>query len=654
MQRPNIWLAVAGGMIALLVLTACGGGGKSVTGNGGGSVTTRNAAIRNAVGAFAAIPKSTVDVENKAMLAWFQKNPEFVDSGITDQNVWAHCKDHTSVVMVNNRQIIDDGTRSAPVQTTRLPIDLPTSKKAHVINNFGGGNAAAANKIVAMLQAAGYKVSITGGSIAELGNLAGDGVFYIDSHGLFKKEDDGLDTYYLMSSDVYDENNTTNYDAGLANHSFDVVGEKSMVRQTDGTFKEVTDAHYAISNRFAAAHWKAGTFSTNSFVFINACSSGKTSLFRDVCFASGASAYAGWSGDVFNSYASSVGPFVLDRLLGANKVEKEVDGPQRPFDFSTIAGDLGKHGLAADAEGVTLTISQKPGTDFGLLTPTISYMGVDEYKKELTISGIFGTDQSVAKVTMDGVELAIKGWGFNSIVCDLPLSLSGDTIVEVRGHKSNVVRLTEWKAHFKTRLEQTPGSPLIQVGYLDVNFRADIHSHRDEPHQKPFDPIVPFVEESDSNGQYTASGVLSDANGVLDQWSGMSVLKALGVDAGAKNVLVCMGSIDVKNKKIDIQLLAAATEGMFSTKPPGGPEPLAGTLGLLDSSADSLEGPALHLTLNDDFSINGGIREDISTGILLRIQWDKIEASSPPDSLAGRSAATRHPGSAVRSVHRVR
>ena len=652
MRKINVWLLAAVALLASLLLTACGSGGKGGTtggigGSGTGSGSIRNAAVHSALAAFAAIPRSTVDAENQAMLAYFHKNSEFVDSGITDQNVWAICKDATRVFMINNRQVVDnsDGTRAARAQITRLAIDVPSSKTAHVINNYGNGNAGTTSKITAMLRAGGYTVSTAGGSIAELKQPAGDGIFYLDTHGATKIEKDGTTTFYLMASDVYDENNTKNYDADLKSGVVEVLGEKYPVRQPDGTIKDFVDGHYGLSSRFAAAKWNAHTFGQNSFVFINACLSGGPNGLREICLAKGASVFAGWAGSVLNDHAVKVGLFVFDRMLGAGVVEKEADGPQRPFDYTMLAGDLSKHGLAADMNGVTLTLAQNPGTDFGLLAPTISFMDVNEFKNELTIHGIFGTDQSVGKVTVDGAEIAIRGWGFNSLVCDLPPGLAGDTIVEVRGHKSNVVQLTEWKAHFKTRFEQEIGSSLVQVGFLDVNFRADVHSYREQPHQKPLETTVLFNQEQDSTGQFTASGVKTDVNGMSETWSGTAILQVFGTNPAPKNPLVCFGSIDVKSKKIDIALQATAFEGMFSTKTPDNvPEPLPGLTGRLDSETMNGDGaPTLHLTLNDDFSINGGVREEIVSGNALhyRLEWDKIVPTSKPDEKAARSVKSK-------------
>jgi hypothetical protein len=616
-----------------------GAGGGGGGGGGGGSTATRNAAIQSALTTFAGLHGGSVAADNQAMLNWFKSNPNFANAQIVGASVVAHTTDGVTVAMLNNRHPLDDGSRSAPPGATRLAIEMPKASQARIVNNFGGGNAGISSQIASMVTKGGYTASSGSASSSSLGGMSGLGVFYIDSHGLSLTEDDGKDTYYLMASEVYDPAKTATYDVGLRSHFFSVLGAKTAVRQPDGSIKEVASGNYAISDRYASANWGANTFSQNSLVFINACSSAKTALFKNVCFAKGASVYAGWSGDVDNAFAVKVAPFLFDRLLGANKFNVESGGPQRPFDYTQAAADMPKHGLTADVNGVTLSMSQKPSTEFGLLTPTISYMGVDEIKGELTVNGVFGTDEG--KVTVGGTELAIKSWGFNSIICDLPPSISGDTIVEVRSHKSNVVQLTEWRAHFRTHLDIGLGT-LKQDGFLDVNFRADIHSHRDEAHQKPFDPIVPFNQEKDSIGRFNASGIYS-AGGVTTTWQGSSDLPPRQYNPTTPNLVLSFGSIDAKQMKLDIALEGAATNGMTVTiRPPGSTSDLPGTTGFLDGDTSPGQPvPGLHLSLNPDFSIPAGVRDETENTTHFRLEWDKIVPKSPPDATAARSPKRR-------------
>jgi hypothetical protein len=639
-RHLNDLSAILGVLLPLTVLTGCGGGGGNAGVGAGGNNSTRDAAITAALTAFGNIKAATPDAENQQMLAWFRANPAFVDSGITDGSTWAHTQDNTTVIMMNNRQVVDDGTRAFTPGVTRSAIDIPLNRTSQVINNFGGGNAAVSNKIGAMLTTAGYVPGGTGGSISQLGGLSSNGVFYIDTHGLSMMENDGKDTYYLMTSDVYDPNTVATHNAGLNSHFLSVMGEHVTVRDASGNVTTTTRGNYAISDRYAKANWPANAFGRSSFVFINACSSAKTNVFRDVCFAKGASAYAGWSGDVDNAFANKVAPFVFDRLAGANKVNNEADGPQRPFDYTTIAADMSKHGMTADVNGNTLGISQKAGTDFGILTPTISFMGVDEIKGELTVNGIFGTDQG--KVTVGGTEVAIKGWGFNAITCDLPPDLSGDVIVEVRSHKSNVVQLTEWRAHFRTFFDIGKGT-LKQEGFLDVNFRADIHSHRDQPHDTPIEPIVPFYGEKSSKGKFTASGIYVEGEATTT-WTGSADLLPLQTPSPF-NKLVSIGNIDVKQKKIDIGLQGLSAQGMTVTvvsRSGTFTSALPGTTGFLDGEFSPAQPvPALHLTLNNDFSINAGVREETDGASHFRLEWDRIVPISPPVTTSARAATVK-------------
>ena len=639
--------------LAIVVLVGCGGGhGFSGSNNPlGGSLTaqTMSATMTDVGNRLIALTSPTGVIDRKGLLTYVSRRPEFSQSGFTDDgNLFALFRNNIPVIIITNRLVSGDNTdRAAALSRAVAAVDVPTSKIAHLYYSYDSTITDGRRKIQTLLQDWGYQPTLTSPELDTLANgLQGDGIVYWDAHGSHLTLPSGTHTY-LQTSTFADaagiDGRRTRFADDFAHDRIALMVDETIIRQ-NGAPVTVSHNKFAINEEFITTHnWR---FGANSLVFINACSSA-TPAFQQAFLTANAGLFIGWSNTINDSDAVKIAPIVFDRLLGANNASPKENPKQRAFDFPAVQKYLHDNSLdisqTTDANGnsVTAQLTFSPGKGtFGLLAPTISYMGMDEFKKELTINGIFGTDQSVAKVTVGGAEQEIKSWGFNSIVCDLQPGIAGDTIVEVRGHKSNTVQLTQWTAHFKTHLGETQGGPLIQDGFLDVNFRADIHSHRDEPHQTPFVPIVPFNEELNSNGQYTASGVLKDTNGmVLDSWSGTSVLPALGVNPGAKNVLVCFGNIDVKNKKIDIALLGAASEGMFSTNPPSGPEPLLGTTGTLDGEYGGGDTTGtLHLTLNDDFSINGGVREQLFGGVLLRLQWDKIVPTSPPEEQAARSA----------------
>ncbi|MCW3051601.1 MAG: hypothetical protein JWN14_771 [Chthonomonadales bacterium] len=639
--------------LAIVVFAGCGGGHGSSGSNNppGGSLTsqTMSATMTDVGTRLIALTSPTGVIDRNGLLTYVSSRSEFAQSGFTDDgNLFAVFKNNIPVIIITNRLVSADNTdRAAALARAVTAVDVPTSKIAHLYYSFDATITDGRRKIQTLLQDWGYQATLASPELDTLANgLQGDGVVYWDAHGSHLTLPSGTHTY-LQTATLADAaaiaSRMTRFADDFAHDRIALMVDQTIIRQ-NGAPVTVSNSKFAINEEFITTHkWR---FGANSLVFINACSSA-TPAFQQAFLTANAGLFIGWSNTVNDSDAVKIAPIVFDRLLGANNATPTENPKQRAFDFPAVQKYLHDNHLdlsqSTDKDGnsVTAQLTFSPGQGtFGLLAPTISYMGMNELKKELTINGIFGTDQSVAKVTVGGAEQAIKSWGFNSIVCDLQPGIAGDTIVEVRGHKSNTVQLTQWTVHFKTHMEDTLGGPLIQDGFLDVNFRADIHSHRDEPHQTPFVPIVPFNEELNSNGQYTASGVLKGTDGkVLDTWSGTSILQALGGTPGAKNILVCFGNIDVKNKKIDIALLGAASEGMFSTRPPEGPEPLPGTTGTLDGEFGGGDASAtLHLTLNDDFSINGGVREQLVGDLLLRLQWDKIVPTSPPAEQAARSA----------------
>jgi len=658
--------ALAGLVVAAAacIVIGCGGGSTGSGGNGGGtgviSDTTRMAAIGLVEAKCLELrhQNQSRDAFNQAMADYLAARPEYEASGVDPetQSAWGRFKDGRLHILANNRDPLPPGTRRFvwPAQGNTRAAELPSTTPARLLHSFGVNfdGQDAITDVGGWLRANGYepRAGLEGDARVEtLRHVSGDGFFYINTHGgrgTVHVSGQNLDLFSLQSSTHVSKEieNIPEYRADLDAQRLTYFTAVNGERAADGTALE--DTRYGITASFVERYW---SFPTNSVVFVNACYGGNTQNnqaaggFIFACHKVGAGVYMGWTNVVSSPVAYNAVRYFVSRLLGAKDYHPE-DPNQRPFDWQLVLADMQNQGMATDnSSGAQLVGLPRPGgASPQILAPSIETMQVDEYKKELTLHGAFGSDPG--KVTVGGAEVTVKSWGTDTVVCDLQPGISGDTIATVRNHHSNVVQLTEWKAHFKTSFI-LPNGIHKQVGTLDVHFRADVHSHRDKPHVTPKDAVTSFDEEEDSTGHFTASGsqTFPGPPAVTITWGGSSDLNPLNINSPIPSRLVGFGDIDVKQKKINLAVQGIAAQGMTMTTTPGdGPHPLPGTTGHLDGdySADKPI-PVLHLTLNDDFSINGGVREEIASGATLRLEWDRIEAIAPPKPEAARSATLK-------------
>jgi hypothetical protein len=134
----------------------------------------------------------------------------------------------------------------------------------------------------------------------------------------------------------------------------------------------------------------------------------------------------------------------------------------------------------------------------------------------------------------------------------------------------------------------------------------------------------------------TASGTYSSDGGPTSTLSGSATLAPYNPKVGGADVINFLGSVDVKQKRIDIGLSAVGQGSMVNTVA-GIQVPIAGSTGALDGPLGADGIPSLHLTLNGDFSIPAGVREETNGDTKARLEWDRITATHPPDLQAARS-----------------
>jgi hypothetical protein len=649
-------LALAGSILSAFVLAGCGGGG----GDGGGTPVVGTRAVLDAVEAKSSSLHNTAPTPaefNSQMAAYLATQTAFEASGVDDatSSVWARFKNGRLLIIANNRPAEPVTDRSAAISRSATRAEgIPTPTQARLLHSFGPNFdlvQAPLQDIGAMLTANGYV--LTGGNTGDsrlsiLQKVAGDGFFYFNTHGGRGKTRNGGDMFAMQSSTLVTDaiDNFAETKDDLENNRL-VYFQAPNGNTVTSTGEPEQDTRYGITSQFVEKYW---SFGKNSVLFFNVCFSGFIAdpngalPFINACHRKGAGVYLGWAKAVSPNAAFKGVRYFVDRMIGANTYKPE-DPKQRPFAVADVLKDMARLKLDTDSStGAKLLPFVNPAGDSPvILAPSISFMGVNEFTKVLTINGIFGKD--MGKVTVGGKELGIKSWNTHAIECNIDPGDAGDTIVEVRNHKSNVVQLTEWVGTFTTFFEPGLGT-LKQVGFLEVHFRADVHSHRDVPHETPFDPIVPFQSEQTSIGQFTSSGTEShpcdDKGGIsTTTWSGTANLQALQLN-NPKNLVTCFGNIDVKQKKIDIELAGASLEGMTETVVGCGnstSDTLPGITGTLD--ADDTENPVLHLTLNDDFSINGGIRDQFIGPLHFRMEWTKIIPRFPPNKMAARGVSTK-------------
>jgi hypothetical protein len=257
--------------------------------------------------------------------------------------------------------------------------------------------------------------------------------------------------------------------------------------------------YYAFTGSFITEHMH---FADNSLVFMFACSGyNLASAFT----AANASVVLGW--DTLLSGGSDAQDYFFDRMLGINRVHAAnhltlPEPPNRPFDYVSVYNimqqtyqDLsyanedvygpapgGGYQKIDEVMVTSSLLSSHGGGSFGILRPTIEHLEVDEENEELTLVGLFGSEQG--EVFINGTQLEAT-WDSEKIVAKLPAADDSDgtglVYVKVRDHKSNEVPLTLW--HVKFTYTEGPDQTIDAYQWLDLDiyWRADIHMYRSLP-----------------------------------------------------------------------------------------------------------------------------------------------------------------------------
>jgi hypothetical protein len=198
----------------------------------------------------------------------------------------------------------------------------------------------------------------------------------------------------------------------------------------------------------------------------------------------------GWDNVVEASFAAGSAKLFFDRVLGANAYQPE-SPPQRPFSYRQVYDWMSANNKHVDPTfpNAKLMLEEK-GTTVGQLVPSIVYAVVThpaqnaQYGGEriLELAGnFFGPEAGT--VTVGNTQLTVYSWTEGSIIAKLPTTMSGpgssgDIVVEVWGHKSNVVPLTQWTGTVtQVRTGMVSGGGRVEFS-CPVRTTADVHFSR--------------------------------------------------------------------------------------------------------------------------------------------------------------------------------
>jgi hypothetical protein len=639
-MRHKSFVAAGLLLICLFLIPGCGGGGNPSIGSAqvirpmGFSDRTagRSAVIKK----WKSLRNLPLRDQNTQLAAYIRTLPQFEAAGVNNGGcVWARYKDGGIFVVANNTLPSPKATgwnyRPLP-PTSKVRSGVPTNKRARIMRSMGTLFPDATANISSILTKSGYDVISPAATIANLETVAGDGIFYLHGHGGAGQTRESSVNYGLWTSDLVTAANAARYEPLIASGEiFEMTANQNAPAVEGGD--PIVETHYAITASFVRNHM---SFGPGSFVLIHGCS-GADAAFKAACIAKGASLYAGWTNVVMSDDSRRASEFVFDRMTGANHFADSLEETpqQRPFDYQAVWDDLKARGWdTSHTDWGDAKFVFAPGTtgQTGILNPSITYVAPNDVASDtqstLTIGGMFGPDpgEDNRDVHLGALGLKVKTWAEDRIVCELPQSgsgASGDCIVTVRGHDSNKVPLTEYKAKFTYTLFGR-GSQKQVVTFTNAHFRADLHPRRLKPHIAPTKPSVMFLHIVDSTAKYACSGSDGDVT-----WSGSGPLNAKRFSPSySANGFNVAGQIDTATKIMKINCFAVKRNGRIEISSDGQIVRRDVATGFTSLGAS----PYVPVRLSSNFGIIAGSYTGKSDDYTARLVWQACTPLSPPDA----------------------
>lgn len=553
------------------------------------------------------------------------------------------------------------GPASAPIRQEGQKFELPSNDLVLIMNGlpWGGDYAFDEVQLALWFTEQKYKVTLPEGGV-QLDDLylkdkgVDYGVFILAAHG-------GLGCVRPVSGPCADwmpalatdtpvtPENDRRYADDLDHHRLAYVGS----RDHPGTF-------YAFTGSFVTEHMH---FADDSLVYLHSCSGfNLASAFA----AANASVVLGW--DTLLSGGADAQDYLFDRMLGINRIPaanhpSPPDPPNRPFDYVSVLNmmestnydisyttedvyEVGPSGRYEKAEEVMVTSylnsSRGPGS-FGILRPTIEHMEVDEEDAELTLIGLFGSEEGEVLINGNPVEAT---WGSEEIVAELPAADDSDgtglVMVKVRDHESNEAPLSLWHVEFKYTEGPEQVIDAYQWLYLDIYWRADVHKYRSLPDgfrsAEPTLSLEPAeastarweCEWEGSYGGFSFTTESGEGSLTLEYGLDPDVFSADGTFSSTATLDGTMLQITdlqfIVNPDDETTCVVKTTGGGYTTSTASGFVLLPGLLRSVG------EVPGVEpLFLDDQYQLTGEDRSLNHDGKWPWFKWETVPAENPPD-----------------------
>ncbi len=452
-MNQNVWKVFWAviGLMAVLFLAGCGGGGtSSPTGSGlppfiAGSVTEpdRTRAISEVTEFYKTVAGQTDAVQQ--VINFMKTKPEFVTaekSKSGDAIGWF--KDgvmHAVLDPVPLRAAArgrGDTVATAPTKgaTSKKTRSLPGANAAYLIDVPGSRSSSIVSTIDPNLTARGYDTVVLEGAVGDFAQVQNAGVLYLQTISSTSRDKNGDERTWYVTATPNTEGNRALYRVEFE------VGEMSVCTvevESDGE-ERVYAERLMVSDRFLA---NSGMSFSSRGIWINDVENGAQPLAVESALRfDGLISYWSWSGQFYQEDASETSRFVFARFLGTPVSETDDLPPYKAGEVQSVIGTTARlegsgniNKSPVDATSTFLGYSSNlDGTADLTMIPSIRAVILDKTENKMEIEGFFGSESGA--ITIDGSTLNLLQWTPTKVTVEAPSATKGAIVLRSLGGAS--------------------------------------------------------------------------------------------------------------------------------------------------------------------------------------------------------------------------